>query len=111
VRINSGAFHFPRRASPESARQATTVEVVGGGKVPKFIDAHDMKPFTADELNKLQAAAPDEFGVTHHDILFSEGENKIYCVLDAPNAEAIHKHHAKAGIKCDWVHEVKSTRG
>ncbi len=79
--------------------------------VPKFIDAHPMTPFTADELNKLQRAAPDEFGVTHHDILFSEKDNKIDCVLDAPNAEAINKHHAKAGIKCDWIHEVKSTRG
>ncbi len=79
--------------------------------VPKFIDAHPMTPFTADELNKLQKAAPDEFGVTHHDILFSEKDDKIYCVLDAPNAEAIHKHHAKSGIKCDWIQEVKSTRG
>jgi 1-aminocyclopropane-1-carboxylate deaminase/D-cysteine desulfhydrase-like pyridoxal-dependent ACC family enzyme len=78
--------------------------------MPKFIDVHPMQPFTADQLKKLQNAAPDEFGVTHHDILFSEKENKVYCVLDAPNSEAIHKHHAKAAITCDWVHEVKSTR-
>ena len=78
--------------------------------MPKFIDSHSMKPFTADALNKLQNAPSDEFGVTHHDILFSEKDNKIYCVLDAPNQEAIHKHHAKADIKCDWVNEVKSTR-
>jgi len=78
--------------------------------MPKFIDTHAMEPFTADQLKKLQDAPPDEFGVTHHEILFSENENKIYCVLDAPNVEAIHKHHEKAGIKCDWVHEVKSTR-
>jgi hypothetical protein len=70
-----------------------------------------MEPFTADALNKLQNEPPDEFGVTHHDILFSEKDNKIYCVLDAPNLEAIHQHHAKAGIQCDWVREVKSTRG
>jgi hypothetical protein len=79
--------------------------------MPKFLDVHPMKPFTADQLKKLQSAPPDEFGVTHHDILFSEKDNKIYCVLDAPNADAIHKHHEKAGIKCDWVQEVKSTRG
>ena len=78
--------------------------------MPKFIDAHEMEPFTADQLNQLQDAPPDEFGVTHHDILFSEKDNKIYCVLDAPDAEAIHKHHAKAGIKCDFVHQVESTR-
>ena len=79
--------------------------------MPKFIDTHPMTGFSADVLNKLQDAPPDEFGVTHHDILFNEKENKIYCVLDAPNAEAVHKHHEKAGIKCDWVTEVKSTRG
>jgi len=79
--------------------------------MPKFIDTHPMKPFSADILKELQNAPPDEFGVTHHDILFSEKDNKIYCVLDAPNIEAIEKHHAKAGIKCDCIHEVQSTRG
>ena len=78
--------------------------------MPRFIDVHPMKPFTADELKKLQNAPADEFGVTHHDIIFSEEEDKIYCVLDAPDSEAVHKHHAKAGIKCDWVHKVKNTR-
>ncbi|MDX1757083.1 MAG: DUF4242 domain-containing protein [Marinobacter sp.] len=79
--------------------------------MPRYIDVHPMKPFTAEELKQLQNAPADEFGVTHHDILFSEKDDKIYCVLDAPNAEAIHKHHAKAGIECEWVHEVQSTRG
>jgi len=79
--------------------------------MPKYIDSHEMRPFTANELNKLQNAPPDEFGVTHHDILFSEKDNKIYCVLDAPNMDAIIKHHAKAGITCDCIHEVISTRG
>lgn len=78
--------------------------------MPKFIDSHSMKPYTADELKKLQKSPPDEFGVSHHDILFSEKDNKIFCVLDGPNAEAIEKHHKKTGIKVDWVHEVKSTR-
>jgi hypothetical protein len=88
---------------PPSRREEVTT-------VPKFIDVHSMQPFTADALNKLQDAPPDEFGVTHHDILFSEKDNKIYCVLNAPDVEAIEKHHAKAGIKCDWIHEVTSTR-
>ncbi len=79
--------------------------------MPKFIDTHPMEPFTADALKALQNAPPDEFGVSHHDILFSEKDNKIYCVLDAPNLEAIEKHHAKSGIKCEFIHEVSSTRG
>ena len=79
--------------------------------MPKFIDSHPMTPFTAKELSALQNAPADEFGVTHHDILFSEEENRIYCVLDAPNSDAVHRHHEKAGIACEFVHEVKSTRG
>lgn len=79
--------------------------------MPKYIDTHAMRPLDTTVLNKLQHAPADEFGVTHHDILYNKEENKVYCVLNAPNAEAVHKHHAKAGIKCDWVHEVSSTRG
>jgi hypothetical protein len=45
---------------PSSKREEVTT-------VPKFIDTHPMKPFTADALNKLQNAPPDEFGVMHHD--------------------------------------------
>ncbi len=78
--------------------------------MPKYLDEHQMNPFTAEQLRELQNAPPDEFGVTHHDVLFSEEENKIWCVLDAPNKEAVEKHHEKAGLKCDWIREVESTR-
>ena len=51
----------------------------------------------------------DEFGVTHHDIIYSEKEDKIWCIIDAPNKEAVRKHHEKAGIKPDFIIEVKTT--
>src|SRR5437016_14449166 len=51
--------------------------------MPKFIDAHPMNPLTAEQLRAAQMSPPDEFGVSHHDILYSEPENKIYCVLEA----------------------------
>ena len=78
--------------------------------MPKFNDAHPMTPLTAEQLRAAQASPPDEFGVSHHDIPFNEPENKIYCVLDAPDQTAIEKHHAKIEIRCDWIHEVESTR-
>jgi hypothetical protein len=78
--------------------------------MPKYIDTHGMGPLDPSVLKKLQHAPADEYGVTHHDILYNQVEDRVYCVLDAPNAEAVRKHHAKAGIKCDWVHEVSSTR-
>jgi hypothetical protein len=98
-----------RRAGARS-KYPTTSSEEEVNETPKFIDTHGMDPLTADVLKKLQTAPSDEFGVTHHDILFNERENKVYCVLNAPNRAAVEKHHAKAGLKCDWIHEVKSTR-
>lgn len=37
-------------------------------------------------------------------------QTKIFCLLDAPNKEAIEKHHEKKyGIKCEWIMKVKTT--
>ena len=78
--------------------------------MPKFMDTHPMRPLDAKTLRELQHAPKDEFGVTHHDILFTEDGNKVFCVLNAPDEDAVRKHHEKAGIECDWVEEVESTR-
>jgi len=76
----------------------------------KFLDAHPFSPFTEAQLRQAQNAPRDEFGVTHDNIIFNEKENKLFCLLDAPNREAVQKHHAKANVKCDWIVEVKSTK-
>ena len=78
--------------------------------MPKFIDQHEMGKFTEDMLRNLQKAPEDEFGVTHHDILFNKEKNKVFCVLNAPNEEAVRKHHAKAGIQCNSIEQIESTR-
>jgi len=76
----------------------------------KYIDSHPMQPFTEAQLRAAQKAPRDEFGVTHHDILFNKDENRLYCVLEAPDRKAIEKHHAKLGVRCEWIHEITSTR-
>lgn len=78
--------------------------------MPKYIDTHEMNPITAEQLRQAQNEPADEFGVTHHDILFSEKENKIWCILDAPSREAVEQHHAKVGMTCESIHEVESAR-
>lgn len=78
--------------------------------MPKCMYTHPMRPLDAKTLRELQQAPEDEFGVTHHDILFSEDGNKVFCVLDAPDENAVRKHHEKVGTMCDWVEEVESTR-
>ena len=78
--------------------------------MPKFIDSHPMEPFTEAQLKAAQKAPRDEFGVTHHDILYNKAAGKLFCVLDAPDRKAVEKHHAKAGVRCEWIQEVTSTR-
>ena len=58
---------------------------------------------------QLQNAPKDEFGVTHLNLIYSEDEDKMYCFLEAPDKEAIKKHHDKFGYKCDYILEVNST--
>ena len=77
--------------------------------MPKFLDSHPMKGARKEELKKLQANPKDEFGVTHLDIIFSEDDDRMYCFLDAPDKNAIIKHHEKAGYTCDFIIEVDST--
>ncbi len=78
--------------------------------MPKFIDSHKMGSIRAEVLRQLQHAPNDEFGVTHHDILYNKQADKVFCVLNAPSQEAVERHHAKAGIPCDWIEEIESTR-
>jgi hypothetical protein len=78
--------------------------------MPKYIDKHAMGKLTPEQLKHLQTAPKDEFGVTHHDIFFNAKEDWIYCVLNAPDREAVERHHQHAGIECEWVREVESTR-
>lgn len=78
--------------------------------MPKYIDTHEMGEVKPETLKQLQNAPKDKFGVTHHDILYNRKENKVYCVLNAPNKEAVANHHKQAGIECEWIQEVESTR-
>lgn len=74
-----------------------------------FIDEHPIGAFDEETLKQLQNSPRDEFGITHKNILYNEDEDKIFCILDAPNKEAVEKHHDQAGLKCDSIMEVKST--
>jgi hypothetical protein len=77
--------------------------------MPKFLDVHSLKGLDEESLKKAHNSPKDEFGVTHDNIMYNEEEDKFFCLLDAPNKEAIIKHHEKHGFTCDWVTEVKTT--
>lgn len=76
--------------------------------MPIFIDGHKMSGLDASKLKKIVNNPPDKHGVTHKNILYNEKENKLFCILDAPNKESVVNHHHDIGIKCDFVIEANS---
>ena len=77
--------------------------------MPKFLDVHPTKGFDELTLKKAISEPPDEFGVTAENFLYNIEADRLYCVLNAPNKEAVEKHHQKAGITPEWIREVKTT--
>lgn len=78
--------------------------------MPTFIDSHSSNGITHQELERLINLPPDKHGVTHKELFLNKKEGKLYCLLDAPNEEAVWKHHETAGFKCDFITEVDRIR-
>ena len=78
--------------------------------MPKFLDVHPMKGITEETLKQIEISPKDEFRVvTHVNILFNPEADRVFCILDAPDKDAVEKSHQKLGIKCEWIMEVKET--
>ena len=75
----------------------------------KFIDVHPLKGLDEDTLRNLQNAPVDEFGIKHLNMMYNQQEDRFYCLLEAPNKQAVEDHHNKYGFKCEWITEVKTT--
>lgn len=77
--------------------------------MPQFMDFHpDLKlPQPAIDQIAADTAAKraDQFGVRQIE-LFHNADGQVYCLLEAPDAEAVRRHHAALGVDCGEVHEV-----
>lgn len=80
-----------------------------GEDVPQFMDFRsDLKlPQSAiDDITRgAQAKETDQFGVRQVE-LYHNPDGQVYCLLDAPNAQAVRDHHEALGVPCGDVHEV-----
>jgi hypothetical protein len=75
----------------------------------KCLDVRSFHSLGESILRELQKSPPDEFGVKHLNILYNRAADLCFCFLEAPNREAIEKHHEKVNLKCDWITEVEAT--
>ena len=78
--------------------------------MPRFMDFHPDLKLPAEALGQITADAAagktDEFGVRQVE-LFHNGAGQVYCLLEAPDEEAVRKHHAALGVDCGEVHPVQ----
>ena len=68
-----------------------------------------MGRYTEDDLKKSRNEPRDEFGVKALNIFYDIESGMMFCLVDAPDRFAVENHHAKFGIKCEWITPVKMT--
>lgn len=76
----------------------------------RFMDVHHgMQGITADQLNQAHQAdlaIEGDEGV-HFEHAWADPESgTVYCLSEAPSAEAVQRIHERAGHKADEIHAV-----
>ena len=81
--------------------------------MPTYMDFHDDLKLPPDAIEAITQGTlnhdVDEFGVRQIE-LYHNSDGKVYCLLDAPDEEAVRKHHAALDVSCGDVHKVSQLR-
>ena len=84
-----------------------------GGPVPQFMDVHtSMVGVTAEQLHAAHQAdldIQDDEGVDFKQAWADPKTGHVFCLSEAPSAEAVQKIHERAGHPADEVHELTVT--
>lgn len=79
--------------------------------MPLFLDVHNIEGgVSADDVagaHQADLATQDAHGVSYKRYWVDEEAGKIFCLVDAPDAEAAHTVHRQAhGLVADEIYEV-----
>jgi hypothetical protein len=80
--------------------------------MPLYMDVHHLDgPVSADDVAKAHMAdlqVQDKYDVNYQRYWVDEGSSTIFCLVEAPSADAAHTVHREAhGLVADAIHEVK----
>ncbi|MPY61507.1 SCO4226 family nickel-binding protein [Streptomyces spongiae] len=79
----------------------------------RFMDVHhDMKGITAEQLREAHQAdlAIEKDEGVHFEKAWADPESgTVYCLSEAPSAEAVLRIHERTGNKADEIHPVPLT--
>ncbi len=79
--------------------------------MPTFMDVHNMEGgVSAEDVAKAHQAdveTQEQYGVNYKKYWVDEKAGKIFCLVDAPDADTAHKVHREAhGLVADEIYEV-----
>ena len=80
--------------------------------MPLYMDVHEQLPDGATaadvaEAHAADVATQDKYGVQYLRYWVDEAAGKVFCLVDAPNADAAHTVHREAhGLVADEIYEV-----
>lgn len=81
--------------------------------MPQFMDVHtSMVGVTAEQLkaaHDADLAIQDEEGVSFTHAWADPKTGHVFCLSEAPNADAVQAIHQRAGHPADEVHEITVT--
>jgi hypothetical protein len=79
--------------------------------MPKYMDVHEgmvgVTPEALAEAHAKDLAIQAEEGVKFEHAWADPVSGKVFCLSDAPNAEAIQRIHTRNGIPPTEIHELK----
>lgn len=81
--------------------------------MPLYMDVHQKLPDGATandvaEAHKADLATQDKFGVKYINYWVDDKEGKVFCLVEAPNAQAAEDCHREAhGLTADEIYEVE----
>ena len=79
--------------------------------MPRFMDFHDDLRLPQQAIDDIGHGARngdvDQFGVRQIE-LFHNPDGKVYCLLEAPDEDAVRKHHEALDVPCGDIHRVDS---
>jgi Protein of unknown function (DUF4242) len=77
--------------------------------MPRFMDFHDNLKLPPEAVAQItedtKEGRADQFGVRQVE-LYHNDDGKVYCLLEAPDADAVRAHHEALGVDCGDVHEI-----
>lgn len=72
-----------------------------------FIDGHFTSKAHLEKIKGVVNGDVDEFGVSTIELFYNNNSQELYCILDAPDEDAVAKHHAKFGLTCNFITQIE----